>query len=229
VVVCLQERRFAWDGSAYPRSDKLWEPPLPSLGVPEKWKRSKIPATYANGLFAHALGCSLRAAPLCQTDKADGCWLAALINLEAINCAGWLDHINGQWANACHDNDPKKQQELSQQTSDLCKTLQSDIDQIEALQKTPGVRIRCSDYEGGLLMLERLLREAQVIAADVKESLDMQHRIKNTQVAELAINESRSAIAGTFAHGNTAERLECLLTPLSLQSPYLHSYSSRLI
>jgi hypothetical protein len=229
VVVCLQERRFAWDGSAYPRSDKLWEPPLPSLGVPEKWKRSRIPATRANGLFAHALGCSLRAAPLCQTDKADGCWLAALVNLEAINCAGWLDHINGQCPNICHDADPQNQEELARQTSDLCKTLQSDISQIIALQRTPGVRIRFSDYEEGLLMLERLLGEARVIAADVRESLDTQHRIKNTQVAELAINESRSAIAGKFAHGDTAERLECLLTPLSLQSPYLHSYSSRSI
>lgn len=47
-------------------------------------------------------------------------------------------------------------------------------------------------------MLERLLGEAKVIAADIGESLDIQHQIKNKQVAELAINESRSAIAGTF-------------------------------
>jgi hypothetical protein len=47
-------------------------------------------------------------------------------------------------------------------------------------------------------MLERLLKEAENIAAEVKELLDMQHRAKNIQVAELAINESRSAIAGTF-------------------------------
>jgi hypothetical protein len=206
--MCLQERQFAWDGSAYPRLDKLWEPPLPSLGIPDKRKRSRLSDAHAKKLFAHTLNCSLRAVPLLQTNVADGCWLAALVNLEAINCAGWLDHINVQWSSVCHDNNPKKQQELAKQTSDLCKTLQSDISQIIALQRTPGVRIRHSDYEEGLLMLERLLGEARVIATDVRESHDMQHRIKNTQVSELAINESRSAIAGTPMHETSLETRE---------------------
>jgi hypothetical protein len=132
-----------------------------------------------------------------QTDLPDGIWLAALIHLEAINCAGWLDHINSQ-ANMYDDADSKDQQQLSKQTADLCKTLQSDISQVVALQRTPSVQIQVSDYEEALLMLERLLGEARVIAADFRESLDLQHRVKNTQVAELAINESRSAIAGTL-------------------------------
>jgi hypothetical protein len=206
--MCLQERRFAWNGSAYPRSDKIWEPPLPSLGIPDKNKRSRLSAAHANRLFTHTLNCSLRAVPLLQTNIADGCWLAALINLETINCAGWLDYINIQWSSVCHDTDPKKQQELAKQTSDLCKTLQSDVSQIIALRRTPGVRVRCSDYEEGLLMLKRLLGEARVIAADAKESLEMQHRIKNMQVSELAINESRSAIAGTFIHETSRKSCE---------------------
>jgi hypothetical protein len=196
VVTCLHERRHPWTGSWYPHSDKLWELPLPSSWNPRN-PRTFRSAAKANELFAPALDFSLRSIRTTRIDLPDGIWLAALIHLEAINCASWLDHINSQ-ANIYDDADPKDQQQLSKQTTDLCKTLQSDISQVIALQKTPDVCIRHTDYEGALLMLERLLGEAKVIAADVRESLDSQHRDKNTQVAELAINESRSAIAGTL-------------------------------
>jgi hypothetical protein len=196
VVICLHERRHPWTGSWYPRSDKLWEPPLPSSWNPRNPRTFRSPAK-ATELFGPALDLSLRSIRISQTDLPNGIWLAALIHLEAFNCAGWLDHINSQ-ASIYDNADPKDQQQLSKQTADLCKTLQSDISQVIALQKTPDVCIRHSDYEGALLMLERLLGEARVIAADIRESLDSQHRDKNTQVAELAINESRSAIAGTL-------------------------------
>lgn len=182
----------------HPHSDKLWEPLLPSLWNLNKKRRPKL-AIQENGAFLRALKYSLRSVPVLEIGTPDGTWLAALIHLEAINCAGWLDHINGIWSKICDNADSKEQQQLSMETSELCKTMQSDISQVVALQRTPSVHIRHSDYEEPLLMLERLLGEAKVIAADIRESLDMQHRVKNTQVAELAINESRSAIAGTFS------------------------------
>jgi hypothetical protein len=193
--MCLQERRFPWDGTLYSRFDTLLEPPLPSLWMPG-WKRSSRSA--AQGIYGRALDHNLRSVPAVQADIPDGIWLAAMIDLEVANCAGWFDKIASQRFKICDDTDPSEQQKLSTQISNLCKTLQSDISQVVAFQRTPSVHVRSTDYEGALLMLERLLGEAKMAAADVRESLDAQHRTKNTQVAELAINESRSAIAGTF-------------------------------
>jgi hypothetical protein len=228
VVTCLHERRHPWTGSWYPRSDKLWEPPLPSSWNPGD-SRTFRSAAKANEPFAAALRLSLRSIRISQTDLPDGVWLAALIHLEAINCAGWLDHINSQ-ADIYDDADPKDQQQLSKQTADLCKTLQSDISQVIALQRTPDVCIRYSDYEGPLLMLERLLGEARVIAADIRESLDSQHRDKNTQVAELAINESRSAIAGTLflqSSQNFADVTNSKTLSICSYRACLHLYSNK--
>lgn len=155
--------------------------------------------------FARALKRSLETIPVSRDDVPGGHWLAALIHLETINCAAWLDHVDAQ-RSSVRIHVVEEQQQLSEQISNLCKTLQSDISQVVALQRTPSVQMRFSDYEEELLMLERLLGEAKKIAAEVRESLDMQHRAKNTQVAELAINESRSAIAGTFLPENITAR-----------------------
>jgi hypothetical protein len=193
--MCLHERRFPWDGPTYPRSDELSRPSLPSCS--KGTRRYKLDAE-AKDLFTRALNHSLDAGFVPKNDMPDGYWLAALIHLEAINCADWLDHINAQRSSVGHDAVTKEPQQLSDQMSELCKTLQSDISQVVALRKTPSVLVRSADYEEDLLMLDRLLREAMVIASDMRELLDLQHRAKNTQVAELAINESRSAIAGTF-------------------------------
>ena len=196
--MCLHERRFPWHGPANPRSDELSRPSPPSLWPTKRPRRRKLDVE-AKDLFVRALDHSLDTALVPKDDMPDGHWLAALINLEAINCAGWLDNINTQRSSVSHDAVAKEQHQLSEQICELCRTLQSDISQLVALRKTPSVLVRNADYEEDLLMLERLLGEANVIAADIKESLDLQHRAKNTQVAELAINESRSAIAGMLA------------------------------
>ena len=200
MVICLHGQQSPWQGSAYPRSDELSQPLLPSRWASNgsKGSRRRKVDTDAGYLYARALEYTLGTIPVSKGTTRNGCWLAALIRLESINCGGWLDHIYARWSNPRKDSDPKEQLQLSIQISDLCKTLQSDISQVVALQRTPRVHLQCSDYEEELLMLERLLGEAKVIAADARESLDMQHRVKNTQVAELAINESRSAIAGKF-------------------------------
>ena len=197
--MCLHGRRFSWTSSVFPRSDELSYPSLPSTW-PSKGPRRRRVYSQGQDLFARALECSLRTIPISKSDTESGHWLAALAHLEAVNCAGWLDHVEAQRSSVRNDI-TKEQQQLSEQASDLCKTLQSDISQLIALQRTPSVDIQFSDYEEQLLMLERLLGEAKVIAAEIKESLDMQHRAKNIQVAELAINESRSAIAGTSLLG----------------------------
>lgn len=194
--MCLHGRRFPWTGSAFPRSDELSHPSLPSKWPSNGPRRRKVDPQ-GHDLFARALESSLRDVSVSLEDTRGGHWLAALAHLEAVNCAGWLDHIEAQ-RSSVRNGITNEQQQLSEQASDLCKTLQSDISQIVALQRTPSVCIQFSDYEEHLLMLERLLGEAKVIAAEIRESLDLQHRAKNTQVAELAINESRSAIAGTF-------------------------------
>lgn len=194
--MCLHERNLPWPDSAYPRADKPLQPDLPSAWVSGGSKRRKV-YRGRKRFFARALKCSLETMPVSKDDAPDGHWLAALIHLETINCAAWLDHVDALRLNV-RIHVVKEQQQLSEQISKLCKTLRSDVSQVVAFRRTSSVQIRFSDYEEELLMLERLLGEAENVAAEVRESLDMQHRARNTQVAELAINESRSAIAGTF-------------------------------
>ena len=225
--MCLHERRYPWSGSAYPRSDEPLQPPLPSSRAPEGSRSvPMIPRT--STIFARALKCSLGVIPVSKDDALDGHWLAALIHLETINCAAWLDYVDDK-RSSVRDHVSKEQQQLSEEISDLCKTLQSDVSQLVAFSRTPSVKIRFSDYEEQLLMLERLLGEAKVIATEIRESLDMQHRIKSTQVAELAINESRSAIAGTFILVKSQYNRTLLTTCSHGACIRLHPYQSSFV
>lgn len=78
-------------------------------------------------------------------------------------------------------------------------------------------------------MLERLLGEVKVIATEIRKSLDMQHRIKSTQFAELAINESRSAIAGTFILDKPRYNRTVLKTCSQGACIRLHPYQSSFV
>ena len=225
--MCLHERCDPWPNSAYPRSDEPLEPPLPSTWASEG-SRSVTTIPRASKIFVRALEFSLGTIPVPKNDVPDGHWLAALIHLETINCSAWLDHVDAQ-RSSVRNHVFKEQQKLSEEMTNLYKTLQSDISQLVAFSRTPSVKIPFLDYEEQLLMLERLLGEAKVIATEIRESLDMQHRIKSTQVAELAINESRSAIAGTFILVKSQYNQTVLTTCSHGACIRLHPYQSSFV
>lgn len=118
--------------------------------------------------------------------------------MEAIKRAGELDSIFTSWSELQKLSDRGRLYDLSTDARALRVTLQADINQVNAFQRNrPNSRL--GDYEEAKLMLERVDAESKAIAEDIQALLDTQIQQKNIQTAELAINESRSAIAGKSA------------------------------
>lgn len=174
---------------------KVWEPSLPSKWSSDRTAIFKAPDPEAVTFFTRTLRCNLQSAVSLSRDVSTGCWLSTLLQMDAIISAEELDDVAHRLPDSGDTPKPEAQREVASKVKRLCASLNASVRQVNAFKKDCPTVLR-KDYDGALLVLERILGEAQAIAEDVKDSLDTQHQMKSIQKSELAINESRSAIAG---------------------------------
>jgi hypothetical protein len=155
------------------------------------------PTIHPWGFFNHALKHCLQSAPPLQSDNLTGSWLSALIYMDAIMRAGSLDELASRWPDTSEVIDINHLREISVLAKQICTDLQTSVNQVAAFHKSVPA-VRQSDYHNASHFLERLLTEAKAMAEDIKDEFDAHQQIKNIEVASLAVNESKSAIAREF-------------------------------
>lgn len=169
-----------------------------------------IPSLSTVKLFDHALKSGLQSSPALQDGEMTGFWLSALIYLDADIQAYRLDHIKSLWFEESSSSGTARLHSIFLDAKQRYCEVKSSVNQVTAFVKScPSVRK--SDYQETFGLLERLLEEAKDVVEEIKDALDDQHRIKTLEVSSLAMQESRSAIAGKY-HNETFKRRNAHLT-----------------
>jgi hypothetical protein len=184
----------------------IWEPPVVSTHtqyciLPARDSRHQVPPTSATVLFKHAVRRALLSVSPLRPEDLTGCWLSALIYMDAIVLADSLDDLVSEWQDLrkklSADDEmkySKKLEDVSQSSEEICASLQTSVNQVAAFRKSyPAARY--SDFGEAYHFLNRLLGDAKPVTGEIKDETNRQQEVLNLKVSRKALEESRSAIS----------------------------------
>lgn len=187
----------------------LWEPLTYSQYASGGAVSTLVPTPQR--FLEHALKTCLLSAPPLQDNELTGSWLSALIYMDSTEHACNIESLTSWWQNSSESADAQEFHRIHSEARQACNSLQNSVNQVAAFSRSfPSARQ--ADYHEAYHLLERLLTEVKNMTEDIKHTFDAQHQIKNNEVASLAVQESKSAIASM----HTSRRENASMKPLTL-------------
>jgi hypothetical protein len=192
-VVSLQS---LFDGPDLNSAGLLGEPPAPSrlLSAQPSAKTPIDPEPH--DLFVHTMQQFLKETAPLDPDTSSGCWLAALVHMQATSRADAVDHVLDwhQLPDPSPDEMAAMKRHHAEQLTLLAASLTDSIDQVSFFRRyRPDVR--SADYEKAVAMMERLLQQVSRELKHIEYGLEVRFRVQSMEASNLTIKEGHSAVA----------------------------------
>ena len=199
-----------FDGPDLKSGGLLGEPPAPSRSLYAQPSAKTLIDPDPHDLFVHTMQQFLKDGAPLDPDMSSGCWLAALVHMQATSRADAVDHVldRNQLPDPSPDDIAAMDRQHAEQLTLLAASLTDSIDQVSFFRRCrPDVRY--VDYEKAVAMMERLLQQVNRELKHIEYGLEVRFRVQSMEASHLTIKEGHSAVA---CKGMTRFKLYLMMT-----------------